>query len=70
VEIGDGYGGATRVITIDGEVGMKSLFIFVVMLTTGICTAYSQGRGTRATQDAKSEQAVRRLERDWLDAGP
>jgi ketosteroid isomerase-like protein len=48
---------------------MKSLFIFVVMLTTGICTANSQGRGTRATQDAKSKQAVRRLEREWLEAG-
>jgi ketosteroid isomerase-like protein len=69
VEVGDGYGCAAGVITIESEVGMKSLIIFIVMLTAGICTANSQSRGTKATLDARAEQAVRRLEREWLDAG-
>jgi len=64
-----GYWRAAGVVTIDSEVGMKSLFIFAMMLTTGIGTAKSQGRGTKAALDARAEQAVRRLEREWLDAG-
>jgi ketosteroid isomerase-like protein len=34
----------------------------------GVGTA-ARGRGTKAIQDARTEQAVRRLEREWLDAG-
>src|SRR5260370_36879557 len=39
------------------------------MVTTGICRANSQSRGTKATLGARAEKAVRRLEREWLDAG-
>ena len=48
---------------------MKSLFIFVVMLTTGIGAANSQSRRAKATKDARAEHALRKLEREWLDAG-
>ena len=48
---------------------MRNPFIFAMMLLLGISAANSQTKRIRAGQDAKAEQEVRKLEREWLEAG-
>ena len=47
---------------------MKHLFLFIVILVLGISVANSQTKSIKASQDAKAEQELRKLERQWLDA--
>jgi len=47
---------------------MKNLFILGMMFMIGASVASSQTKSIKATPDAKAEQELRKLERDWLDA--
>ncbi|MGA9998190.1 MAG: nuclear transport factor 2 family protein [Pyrinomonadaceae bacterium] len=47
---------------------MKNLVIVAVMMMLGISVAKGQTQGVNASQDAKAEQELRKLEREWLDA--
>ncbi len=47
---------------------MKNLYILVIMSLMGASVANSQTESITAKLDAKAEQELRKLEREWLDA--
>ena len=48
---------------------MKKLMILSLMVLVGISIAWGQTKGTKADQDVRAAHDVRKLEREWLDAG-
>jgi hypothetical protein len=61
---------AVMVVSGSQEVEMKSgqILLMIYVIVIGASAANSQIESIKATPDAKAEQELRKLEREWLDA--